>query len=288
MAIGTTAAILGGTAALAGAGASAYSSYQQSKAAKSAADAQRAYLQQQTAPSRELEQVQLEDYKNITRPILQSEADIYGQYRAPRVGAEEALALDQIAGQRELLGSQRSVGLPAYEALGKRVMSDLNDPFGIPKEVSDRVFQQAQRRIAESTEGTRQRTSERLAGSGALGSGASDALFAEFDLDELQALEDFALEQTLAEINLELSGRQNAIQNAAQFVGLGRSSTPGGTSVGIPQTPTGEVGTTLPYAAEFYTPEVDTGINYAEVLKGGFGGASAAYSLMNPGSSIKF
>lgn len=276
--VGTTAAILGGAAI--GGGVAAYSSRQQSKAAKSAAEAQARYAEQALAPSKELEQMQVDFARDYYYPQARKEAGFYDQYRGPTLETENRLYEQQAGGLEALLPL-------VYGNLGLTQGEDgtyTSDPasveqlYGLPEGYSDKIFQRNRRRVSEQYAPVRARQGERLAARGGLDSGAADQLFGEIDMAELQDVEDLAFDQSLAEFDMARQGRQQALQNVYGFYNLpGRLQRP---SIAGAQENTGEVGSTIPYISDLYTPIPRVGVNYGDVAQGIYSGASAGAGLM--------
>lgn len=261
MAVGTTAAILGGAAL--GAGASALSSRSASKQAQ----AQRDYLEEAQGPARALQAAQLEDYYDIYRPQAQTQRDIYQQYAKPQ--AETSNRIFQ-----EGADLYSDVYFPTTRTLNDRLRSDLDRSYELPTQLSDKYFNTAKRRISESYAPIREQTSQRLAGSGSLGTGIAEQAFQGLDEGELQSLEDAAFQQALAEFDIERTGRQQSLENVFSLLGMQR--TPSAPGVSPAATNTGAVGGTLPYAAQMYTPIPKAGIDFSQVVGGGLAGAELA------------
>ncbi len=183
--IGTTAAIIMGTAAVASAGAAAYSSSQARKAAETQAEAGAAasaadiaYAKERGAPGFELEQAQVEAWKNIYGPM------------AGRVG-------------------------PQLEA-------QLDEPFRLPQEYWQQVWQKGKERISAEYQPLMQKTTERVAGMGPgkLESPVAQKLFADIEKEKVRTIEDLAIDQTIAEWTEGVTAKQQAQENIFRFMGF--------------------------------------------------------------------
>jgi hypothetical protein len=237
MPVATTTAVLG--AAALGAGASAYGSYQNSRSARDQANAQRDYMNSLLGPMRD---------------IAGTQRDAYQQYYPQNLESIQNLS--------------SQVYEPNYRAYGARVMEGLDQPYGLPQEVSDRLFQQSRARSSALYNPQRQAMSERLAGAGALDSGASINAFNRLDEQQLRDLEDQAFQQTLAEIDLERTGRQQATTNLRDFFGVNPA-----TNMPLSQLDTNAI-TQLPSAGQgMYVPQPQVGVNWGDVAQGAYQGA---------------
>ena len=264
-------------AAAIGGGLAAYSSRQKSKSAKSAAEAQRDFLSMEAAPSRELEKLQLEDYKGIYRPQAEKQRDIFLQYADP-----EAELANKVFTEEGALFTD--VYSPSFRAAGERAVGDLGEDFGLPQELADQAFQQGQRRINEGYAPFREAASQRLAAGGSLGSGIAEQVFAKLDDAQLQDLADFAFERAMAEFEIKRTGRQQSLDNVLRLLGLAPSPTAPGRSVA--PTSQSAVGQRLPYLDDLYTPPIPkVGINWGEVAQGAIGGAKAIGGMGGTGGA---
>ncbi len=239
--IGTTAAIIGGVA-LAGAGAVAagMAAGDQSEQAAENAQAQRDWETAQYGPAKELEKLQLEQYKNIQMPYTQDIYDLWKDYGKA-----------QTTEQYKIFGD---VGLPAERELATQLKESLTQPLSLPQDIWDKVWQQAREKSLAEYAPIEQRTSQRLAASGGIGQGPAESLFKDIELSKAKSIETIAIDQAISEWNEKKAAKQQAYENVFRLLGYTPSTT-------APSTATSGVGVQQPYVAQPYqTSGVGEGI----------------------------
>ena len=251
--IGTTAALITAGALAVGGGVMAASAARESsQQAVQEAEIQRQWQAEQYAPTKALEALQLQQYKDITMPYQQSIYDLWKQYGQP-----------QTAEQYKIFGE---VGLPAERTLAEKLRAGLEQPLQLPQDIWDKIWQQAREKTYGEYAGVEQKTSQRLAATGGLGQGPAQSLFKDIELGKAKSIESLAINQAIAEWTEKKTAQQTAYENVFKLLGY----TPGTTA---PAVSTGAVGTVVPYTAIPATtsgiPEgISTGLRLADLFAG--------------------
>lgn len=241
------------------------------KSAASAAQQQQRLFEQAAAPSQELQKLQTELFRDITKPLSQSELDLYNTVTKPQAQAEfqdymnitrpfqkkqselftdlgvpllESQFQDYMNLERPLEQEQRNlvsdIFLPSTRSLGGKLASDLTSPFQFPQEDFNRAFQSAKTRTMEGFEPARRNLSNQLAARGVTSemSGAAGKEFRDIDIQQARSIEQVAVEQALQEFNYTQQSKQQSIENMFRFLGrqpsFGSPSLPGFTPPGAP------------------------------------------------------
>ena len=250
--IGTTAAIIGAVAA---GGIGAYAASSSSKAANKEAQSQQDWQTAQYAPAKELEQLQLQQYKDITMPYTQ---DIYGLWKDYGKG----VATQQLQG---------------YQALGTKIAADVQDPWQDLGPIYDKIWQQTREKTAAEWSPIEQRTSQRLAGAGALDSGASLKMFGDIEQAKYKSNETMAIDQAIQEFNLQAQAKQQSYTNAMAYMNYNPTA---------PSASTSNVGTIQPYTpipqvSSGLAEGLSTGARVFSLLYGGGGASTTAGGTSN-------
>lgn len=252
-----TAATIAALGSLGAGGLSAWGSSQASKEQAHQAEEQREWQERLSAPSRRLEELQIQDYENIYRPIMQRYAMPTAKLQYQQYGRQAGLEQD--------------VYDPLTRSAYGQAMMGLDQPLGIPPELGEEIYGRARKRVMGSFEPVRQQLSERLAGAGSLESGQAEKLFADLDLEEQQAVEDLAFNQALTEFGMAQDQQQQQYTNLLNLM----TQQAGGGAPMYQAPPTGAVGSTLPYSQ--YTPAPSTGVDWGQTL----GTAARVYDIFS-------
>ena len=283
--IGTTAALItAGALAAAGGVAAGVGASQASKQASEDAEAQRDWNTQQYAAAKELEQVQLQEYKDITVPYNQDLQKLWQEYGLP-----------QTTEQYKIFGEQV---LPAEKELATQLGANLTQPLQLPQEVWDKIWQQTREKTLAEYAPIEQRTTQRLASTGGIGGGPGESLFKDIELSKAKSIESMAIEQAINEWTEKKAAKQQSYENIFKMLGY----TPGTTT---PTTSTSAVGTIQPYVNQpAQTSGVAEGIgsfvnsmssilpmaftggaSKAPTITGGVGGTNTGYQMTPYGSA---
>ena len=158
------------------------------------------------APNREYQADMLQLFKEAYKPYVQDQAGLWKDY-----------GKDIAAGQ---LSTYKDVGLPAYRTLGEKLSADVATPWDESemKGVYDKIWQQTREKTAAEYKPIEQRTSQRLAGAGALDTGASIKAFGDIEQSKYQSLENQAINQALQEYNAKVTAKQTSYSNMFSYL----------------------------------------------------------------------
>lgn len=152
---------------------------------------QAAAYERSVAPNREYQQLMNETFKNYYMPYVQ---DVSGMWN--------------------------SQGKPLTEKLGTKLTTDLNTPWNESemKSVYDKIWQQAQERTASQWAPIEQQTSQRLAGAGALDTGAALKTGNDIAFQKYKSNESLAIEQAIQEYNVKAQAKQQSYSNVFSYL----------------------------------------------------------------------
>lgn len=108
---------------------------------------------------------------------------------------------------------------PSIRQLGGQLQSDLTQPFSLPEEFWQGLWQKGRERTLNEYAPIDRRQTQRFASTGALdSSGQAQKWFGDLELSKAKSIEDLAIEQTLNEWNEKKMAKQQAITNMGNFV----------------------------------------------------------------------
>jgi hypothetical protein len=107
---------------------------------------------------------------------------------------------------------------PTTRSLGGILGEQLTQPLSLPEDVWSNLWQKARAKTVGEYGQVRQQATERAAGSGMLGQGATEKYFQNLDLSQAKSIEDLAVDMSIAEWNEKKQAQQQALSNAMNFV----------------------------------------------------------------------
>lgn len=211
------------------------------------------------APNREYQALMNEAFKNYYMPYIQDVSGLWNQY-----GKSTAIEQQKI---------YQDISLPAYRTLGEKLSSDLATPWDESEmgSVYDKVWQKAQERTASQWAPIEAQTSQRLAGAGALETGAALKTGTDIEFQKYKSNESLAIEQAINEYNAKATAKQQSYSNIFSYLGL------------QPQTDTGAL-----TGLSSYSPEVIPSYVAQEGEGGNYGGIGAGVGAVAGGLAGTF
>lgn len=157
-------------------------------------------------PARDYQADMQQLFKETYKPYVQDISSLWSQYGKPI--------------QQGQLENYQNVSLPLLGTLGNKISSDVNTPWDESemKSVFDKIWQQTREKTAAEFDPITQRTSQRLAGAGALDTGASIKAFGDIEQNKYKSLETQAIDQALQEFNVKNTAKQQSYTNAFQYL----------------------------------------------------------------------
>lgn len=129
-------------------------------------------------------------YENYTKPFTQEQFDLY-----------------------------RNLYEPGIRQLGGQLSQDLTQPFQLPQDVWDKVWQQGRERTLSQYAPIERAQTQRFASTGALdNSGQVNKFFGDLELSKAKSIEDLAVEQAIQEWTQKTQAKQQAISNYGNFL----------------------------------------------------------------------
>lgn len=150
------------------------------------------------APSREYQADMQQLFKEVYKPYVQDISGLWTEYGKP-IKTEQ---------------------MQAYQGVLPKLVSDVQTPWDESemKSVFDKIWRQTRERTAAEYAPIEQRTSQRLAGAGALDTGASMKMFGDIEQAKYKSLETQAIDMALQEYNVKAQAKQQSYSNL--FAGL--------------------------------------------------------------------
>lgn len=199
-----------------------------SGSAEEQAEEQRQWQSEQYQPAKELQALQIQQYKNIGMPYEQSLYDLWKTYGQPQT--EEQYKIFQ------------EYGIPAEKALAGKISAGLEQPLQLPQDVWDKIWQQARERTLSEYAPVERMTTQRLAAKGGLEQGPADVLFKDIELSKTKSVESLAINQAIQEWTEKKTAQQQAYENVFKMLGYQPTTN-------VPATSTSAVGTIQPYVS---------------------------------------
>lgn len=157
-------------------------------------------------PARDYQADMQKLFKEAYIPYIQDQSGLWSTYGKPIAEGQLKTYMD--------------VGLPAYRDLGNKLSSDVTTPWdeSAMKSVFDKIWQQTREKTAAEYAPIEQRTSQRLAGAGALDTGASIKAFGDIEQSKYKSLETQAIDQALQEYNVKATAKQTSYENMFKYL----------------------------------------------------------------------
>jgi hypothetical protein len=158
-------------------------------------------------PNRDYQAEMQKLFKEVYSPYVRDTGRLWSTYGSPI--------------QESQLKTYQDVGLPAYRTLGEKVSADVATPWNESemKSVFDNIWKQTRERTAAEYSPIEQRTSQRLAGAGALDTGASIKAFGDIEQSKYKSLETQAIDMALQEFNVKNQMKQQSYSNLFKYLG---------------------------------------------------------------------
>lgn len=157
----------------------------------------RAAYEKATKPQVEHQEQMNKLFKETYDPYARSQYDFYQQYGKP----------------------MQETQARGFQEIFPNLLSEAKDPFLNLEPVFSDIWKRTRQKTAEQFAPIEQRTSQRLAGAGALGSGAALKMFSDIETKKFKSNETLAMEQAIQEFNVQQNAKQQAYSNL--FQGLG-------------------------------------------------------------------
>ncbi len=145
-------------------------------------------------------------FNSVYVPYVQDQSSLWQTYGKPIAEGQ--------------LKTYQDVGLPAYRSLGEKLTGDLNTPWNESemKGVFDKIWQQTREKTAAEYAPITERMSQKLAGSGALDTGAAIKAYGDIQQSKYKSLENQAIEQALQEYNVKNQAKQQSYSNMSSYL----------------------------------------------------------------------
>lgn len=139
-------------------------------------------------------------------PEYQYQMDLFKQIQDPWMKSQYGLYKDVFEPQTRQLGG----------VLGEQ----LRQPLSLPEDVWANTWQKGKANVAAQYAPMEQKATERAAGSGMLGQGATEKYMQQLDLSKAKSIEDMSIDMAIQEWNEKKQAKQQAISNMMAFQGL--------------------------------------------------------------------
>ena len=163
------------------------------------------YLEKGLPQTQELMGANFEDYMNLMRPYTQDQFALWSQFGKPQT--------------EERYKQAGEVFLPAQRALGGKLAADVESPWLDTKPIFEDIWRRTREKTAAEWKPIEERTSQRLAGAGALDTGAAIKEFGNIEQGKYKSLETQAIDQALQEFNLQNQAKQSSYENMFRYLG---------------------------------------------------------------------
>jgi len=146
------------------------------------------------------------EIKYATAPEYGTQMELFKKYQEPYLESQEKLYSE--------------IFEPTTRQIGGLLQADLTEPFQLDENVWTDIWQRARERTLGEFEPIERRTTQRLAGKGALDtSGQALKAFQDIDLSKAKSIEDLAVDQAIAEWTEKKSAKQQSYSNIFNYLG---------------------------------------------------------------------